>query len=233
MFPKNSNLLRRKWINLGLLSACVCICARVRAGDTVPRSHEVPINVSELKVLKRDSGPINYYKVIDGPDGAYIHSAYKWPFKTTVLYYSIPDKLRGAVSKVRWRWRAVRLPKGGDECAAGRADSAAVLYLVWRRGLRWYSLKYVWSTVGIPGKVCDRKRSIFRVQETIIIESGESMSAWQTVELDTAFEFRKHFADGNPKADVPDIDGFGIMSDGDQTQSPSEADFGGFVITYL
>ena len=197
-----------------------------------PGLREISINVSKLKVFKRNSGPVNYYKVINDPAGAYIHSSYKWPLKTAVLYYSIPGKLRGAVSKIRWKWRAITPPKGGDECVPGRTDSAAVFYFVWRKGLRWYSLKYVWSAVGIPGRVCDSKHSMFRAQNTIIVESGQGTGDWRTMELDPSFEFRKYFAAGNAKADVPDIDGFGIMSDGDQTKSTSEADFGGFSIAY-
>ncbi|MCX5785309.1 MAG: DUF3047 domain-containing protein [Elusimicrobia bacterium] len=229
---KKFNFIRRRWLPLRLSAICLCVCAQASVNAPAPGSREISINVSKLKVFKRNSGPVNYYKVINNPDGAYIHSAYKWPLKTAVLYYSIPKNLRGKVSKIRWKWRAVTLPNGGDECAAGRTDSAAVVYLVWRRGAYSYSLKYVWSAAGIPGKVCDYKHGIFHAQKTIIVESGQGTGDWHTMELDPAFEFRKYLAGGNAKADVPDIDGFGIMSDGDQTKSPSEADFGGFSLTY-
>jgi hypothetical protein len=43
-------------------------------------------------------------------------------------------------------------------------------------------------------------------------------------------EFRNHFEGGDPGASVPDLIGVGIMSDGDQTGSVSEADYADFVI---
>ena len=52
------------------------------------------------------------------------------------------------------------------------------------------------------------------------------------MELDPDAEFRKHFEGGDPNADVPDLQGLGLMSDGDATQSPSEADFGFFTLVY-
>ena len=39
-----------------------------------------------------------------------------------------------------------------------------------------------------------------------------------------------HFEGGKADADVPDFVGMGLMSDGDQTKSPSSADFGTFVL---
>jgi hypothetical protein len=50
------------------------------------------------------------------------------------------------------------------------------------------------------------------------------------VALDLPREFRKHFEDGDAKADIPDLFGVGLMSDGDQTASPSSADFAGFTL---
>jgi hypothetical protein len=37
------------------------------------------------------------------------------------------------------------MPRGGNECRGGFADSAASVYVSFKRGLRWYTLKYIWS----------------------------------------------------------------------------------------
>ena len=193
-----------------------------------PMTFKVTTRLFEL--LKSESGPVNYYTFVDGPpeDGCYIHAAYRMPYHTAVMTYPIPEEHRDKVVKVRWRWRAVVLPRGGDECAAGKEDSAAVVYLTFKRRLKWYSLKYVWSAGGQKGAICDKRRNPFRAQDTTILESGEPLRQWRTVELDPRLEFRNHFEGGDPKADVPDFVGFGIMTDGDQTESTSEADYGGF-----
>ena len=84
----------------------------------------------------------------------------------------VPEALRQHTRRVRWKWRAQVLPKGGDECKEGLGDSAAVVYVSWKRGLKWYSIKYVWSSVSEKGQICSQKRNLFVVQDTVILESG-------------------------------------------------------------
>ena len=107
---------------------------------------------------------------------------------------------------------------------------AAVVYLTWKRGLRYYTLKYVWSAVGTKGRTCDSKRNPFVAQDTIILESGGPLGSWRTEDIDLAAQFRAHFEHGDAKAEVPDFVGIGLMTDGDQTGSPSAADFGSFTL---
>ncbi len=188
------------------------------------------VDLHAFEVIKRDSGPINYYTLVSESPAAYIHAAYRPPYRTAVLGYRVPDELRRSTASLRWKWRARTLPSGGNECAEGRGDSAAVVYVTWKRGLKWYSLKYVWSSVGPKGATCNEKRNLFVAQDTIIVESGAPLDEWRTVEIDPDAEFRRHFEHGDPRANVPDLVGLGIMSDGDQTNSRSEADYSDFVI---
>jgi hypothetical protein len=123
------------------------------------------------------------------------------------------------------------LPAGGNECVRGKGDSAAVVYATWRRGLRYYTLKYVWTTLAKKGAVCDSKRNPFVAQDTIVLRSGGTLDVWLDEEIDLREDFRKHFEDGNPSASVPDFMGVGIMTDGDQTKSESSADFGTFLLS--
>jgi hypothetical protein len=147
-----------------------------------------------------------------------------------VLAVPVADDDHAAARVLSWRWRALILPKGGNECQAGKADSAAVIYLSWRRGLRWYTLKYVWSAVGTKGAVCDKKSNPFVAQNTVVLETGAPLNEWKTERIDLRAEFRKHFENADPAASVPDFLGVGIMSDGDQTHSDSSADYADFVL---
>ena len=63
------------------------------------------------------------------------------------------------------------------------------------------------------------------------MRSGGPLNEWQTEEIDLKAEFRKHFEGGDQSADVPDLLGVGLMTDGDQTKSHSAADYADFVIT--
>jgi len=209
----------------------VGLFAAVASGPDAAQTRFLAVDPGAMVIVKRSSGPVNYYSVVHEPGGqSYVHSAFRPSYKTAVLGYAVPDDLRGLVKKVRWRWRARVLPVGGNECAEGARDSAAVVYLTWKRGLRWYTLKYVWSAVGPKGAACDRKRNLFVAQDTVILESGGPLNVWKTVELDPDQAFREHFSPGDPDASVPELLGVGFMSDGDDTRSWSEADFGGLTL---
>jgi hypothetical protein len=179
-----------------------------------------------FQLIERASGPVNYYSVLPGPP-EHVHSQYQPGLKTAVVGYAAKD-WQARATKLGWRWRALALPVGGDECRSGKGDSAAVVYVSWKRALRYYTLKYVWSAVGTRGAVCDKKRNPFLAQDTVIVESGAPLGEWKSVSLDLRAEFRKHFEGGDASADVPDFFGIGLMSDGDQTGSVSSADFGDF-----
>jgi hypothetical protein len=200
--------------------------------EPVSAAAEAPlvIDAAAWRIVASESGPVNYYSVKTEQATRFVSARYVPPLKTAVLGWQTPDADRRRVKKLRWTWRARTLPKGADECRPGKGDSAAVVYVTWKRGLRYYTLKYVWSAAGPKGKVCGKKRNLFVAQDTVVLEAGVPLDVWRSVELDLASEFRKHFADGDSEADVPDFVGLGLMSDGDQTQSESSADYGPFLV---
>lgn len=183
-----------------------------------------------FRVVEAYSGSVSYYRIIEDPQEPFIRANYHPKLETVTLGHEIPDELRDRPRRLRWKWRAMALPKNGDECAWGMSDSSAVVYVSWKRRLKWYSIKYVWSSVGKQGQVCEKHRNLFVAQDTVILESGGPLGVWKTEEIDPTREFLAHFEDGNPDADVPDLVGVGIMSDGDQTQSASAADYASFAI---
>jgi len=181
-------------------------------------SSDLTIDARAWRIVTSESGPVNYYAVVTEGAATFVRARYVPPMKTAVLGWQTPDADRQTARKLRWSWRAQTLPVGGNECAFGKGDSAAVVYVTWRRFLKYYALKYVWSAVGTKGKICDRKRNPFVAQDTIILESGGPVSVWHDEEIDLAAEFRNHFENGDASAEVPDFVGIGIMSDGDQTR---------------
>ena len=202
------------------------------AGEEPRPPQQTKIDVHQFRVVESYSGPTSYYKIIEDPDQPFIRATYRPPLETVTLGVEVPEQLRQRTRKVRWRWRAQVLPKGGNECVGGFGDSAAVVYVSWKRGLKWYSLKYTWSYGAPKGSTCDQKRNLFVVQDTVILESGGPVGVWKDEEIDPSDDFRKHFEEGNPNADVPDFVGIGIMSDGDQTNSISSADYANFVLIH-
>jgi len=200
-------------------------------GHTLPlkaSGTEIALPVTMWRVVQRESGPLNYYTVYKDAVLPFIRGDYQPPLETVVLGVQVADSDRAKVRYLRWKWRAVTLPKGGNECVKGKGDSAAVIYVSWKRFLRWYALKYVWTTLSRKGAVCDRKSNPFMAQDTVILEAGGPLNTWRDELIDLDAEFRKHFADGDPTADVPDFMGVGIMTDGDQTHSVSVGDYADF-----
>jgi len=195
-------------------------------GDPAP--HVTSIDIHRWQVVKRDSGPTNYYWVVDAQP-PFIRSRYEPDTETTVLGVQLGDDDKRA-GRLRWRWRAEALPTGGSECIDGRGDSAASVYVTWKRGLRFYTLKYVWSSVDKRGSICHSIRNPFVAQDTVVLESGAPLDAWVSEEIDLKAEFRRHFEDNDANADVPDLRGIGVMTDGDQTHSVSAADYGDFAL---
>jgi hypothetical protein len=196
-------------------------------------ARDLDIDPGLWKTIPRDSGPDMYYLVVRGdPTLPFLRAHYKPPMQTTVLGWQAPDTAKSSAQTLRWKWRAESFPAGGNECDSGKADPAAVVYATWKRGLKYYTLKYVWSSVGPKGSICDKKRNPFVAQDTVILESGGATDQWKAEEIDLKADFRRHFEDGNMSADVPDFYGLGVMSDGDQTHSESAADYAGFVVVY-
>jgi hypothetical protein len=197
-----------------------------------PGTRAFVVGPEKFSVLKRDSGPVNYYRTINDPSQTFIRGVYRPGLETVTLFAEAPEELRRGVRLVRWRWRALVLPREGDECAGGnRADSAANVYLTWKSGLRWYSLKFVWTTEAHQiGASCAGKRNPLVAQDSIVLRSGGPVGVWRDEEIDPQRLFREHFESGDPTAELPDLAGIGILSDGDQTNSASAADFGGFVL---
>jgi hypothetical protein len=220
---------RTRWAQFG---ACLLLCLwslTARADGT-----RMALQTRQFRLVESESGPNNYYAFVDDKGPPFIRADYRPGFKSAVLGYQVPDALRSQVHTVEWSWRALTLPKDPSACDAesGIADSPALVYVIWKRGLRWYTLRYAWSSRAAIGSVCDRKRNPFVAQDTVVLETGSSNGAWMNERIDIKAAFRRHFADGDPTASVPDLVGVGLMTDGDQTKSASAADYAGFVLVY-
>jgi hypothetical protein len=217
--------------------AALLVLAPIQQPDGPRALHALPLDVHRFKVLGQDYDPENphnpeptYYRTIDDPQQSFIRSMYQPPAATVTLFQSVPDEFHHGVRLMQWRWRARVLPIKGNECASGLGDSAAAVYVTWKRGLRWYSLKFIWSTEAPLGATCNRMRNPFVASDSIVLRTGQISAGWVEETIDPERLFREHFANGDPNSEVPELQGIGLMSDGDQTHSTSAADYAGFVL---
>jgi hypothetical protein len=177
------------------------------------------------------SGPAVYYRVVDEGGVKMLRGTYRPGMESVVMGVEVPEELRGRARRLKWRWRARAFPVGGDECR-GPGDSAASVLVTFKRGLKWYILKYVWSTAAPLGAVCDQRRTLLLARDTIVLESGGRPGTWLTEVVDIRRAFIDHFEHGDLRADVPDLVGVGVMTDGDQSRSESGADWADLQISY-
>jgi Protein of unknown function (DUF3047) len=206
---------------------------RDRAEVDAPDSNAVPLDVRAFRPVEGpSSGPEVYYDVVEQPEGALLQGRYRPGMQSVTMGIPVPDHLTRRVRRVRWSWRARAFPERGDECREGRGDSAASVSLAFKRGLKWYVLKYVWSSVSRLGAVCDRKRTLLLARDTIVLERGGAPGTTRREVVDVRRAFIDHFAGGDERAEVPDLVGIGLMTDGDQTRSESGAEWMGFELQY-
>lgn len=206
------------------LAACMTGSASASARDLV-------IPPTSWRVVQSESGSVNYYTVAEEGGVRFLRARYRPPLETVVLGWQAPDSVRQGAHRLRWDWRARQLPAGGNDCVKGKGDSAAGVYVTWKRGLKYYTLKYVWSGAGEKGG-CRRKRSPFVAEDAVVVRAGPPLDVWHTVDLDLRWEFQRHFSDGDRSASVPDFVGVGLLTDGDQTKSESAADYGSFTLSH-
>jgi|GEM_PF-328763 len=192
--------------------------------------HQAVIPLENFKVFKQDSGPVNYYEVVSDGDTRMIRGVYTPPLGNVVLYAETPDKAWHSVKQVSWRWRVHALPKDANDCGPGFSDNAASVFLAFKAGIKIMVLKYAWSTLGTAGTSCVSSRGWFFDRDTILLRTGGPLNVWETVEVDPRAEFVKHY--GGKLQDVPDFVGLGLMTDGDNSQSPAEGDYADFTVRW-
>ena len=148
---------------------------------------------------------------------------------------------------LRWRWKAERLPDGGDTRTKAGDDAAARVYVTFRYSperLPWpqrllyeatrriygeapphASLMYVWDTrapvgTSVPNPYTDRVR-------TIVLDSGAAhLGRWRVHERDLLADYRAAFGE-----EPPPISGVAIMTDADNTGGSAAARYGDLTLS--
>lgn len=123
-----------------------------------------------------------------------------------------------------WKWRAVTLPKGGEETNGAPNDSACGIYVTFG-GYTGNAIKYVWSSTLPAGTVVEKKPGKFYI---LVLDSGPgSVGSWVTKTVNIVEDYKRLF-----KAEpTGDPDGFGILTDGNATHTPSACDYDDFRIS--
>jgi hypothetical protein len=124
----------------------------------------------------------------------------------------------------RLRIRAV--PEGSDEREEQRADSAAGLYLSYRRklGLVPETVKFVWSGSLSVGSAF--RRPGIGMPWTVVVGSGAADETWRTFVFRTEDVYRRTFGKDPGRRPL----GIGLLSDANSTGSFASADYDDIVV---
>lgn len=204
--------------------------AAAAPGAPTPEKHRAVVALSAFTPFKYDSGPVNYYAVTSEEGTPILRGVYKPGLVNVTLMAETPEKARHAVKSVSWRWRPRVYPVDANDCGPGAADEAASVFLAFKAGLKLMALKYSLATVGTVGTSCQSNRGWFFDRDTMIVQVGGPVDTWSAYSVDPRQEYVKHF--GGKLEDVPDFVGIGVMTDGDNSRTPAEADYADFVIEW-
>jgi len=140
-----------------------------------------------------------------------------------------------------WRWRARRLPAGGNESAGSTNDSAASIYVIFQRArvpfLPWDKqpinvIKYVWSTTLPVGRVLNKSKEklgvIIYEGRFVVLQSGyERLGEWITESRNILEDYRRLFGSAPPGNPIL----IAILTDSNATGSTASADYDDIAIT--
>lgn len=123
---------------------------------------------------------------------------------------------------IEFRWRARHLPKGGDERYGDLNDSAAGIYITYKKrmGLIPVTAKFVWSTTLAVGSATQRSGT--GRPWNVVVDSGEEhLGEWRTHVINIAETYRQTFG-GNPPRNAV---GIGVLSDANSVHDKAYADY--------
>ena len=195
---------------------------------SAPAGDGTPLDIHSFGIVRQSSGKDNYYAFESGPDGPYLAARYRPPFDTMVRGIEAPKRYRRDLAGIRWRWRVRTFPKGGDDCNPDVGDAAAGVFATFKAGLKVMVIKYIWNSVGPAGRSCELANNPFFAKREVVLRSGGETGTWQTETVDPRRDFVRYY--GGKLEDVPDFVALGVLTDGDATNSRSEADYADFVL---
>lgn len=125
---------------------------------------------------------------------------------------------------VRWKWKVLRLPVGGDVRAKKKNDQAAQLLILFEGSK---SISYVWDTMAPEGTVMDESIGwpINIKVKVMVVKSGSGdINKWVTFERNIIEDYRKLY-----NKEPPLINGIRIQINTQYTGTIAETIFGKIV----
>lgn len=164
----------------------------------------------EVYKVAEDDG-VRYIKAYDDHDAS----------QQMFLNFNWPIEKRPMLS---WKWRATKLPEGGNESNDDTNDSACGLYVVVGK-YSGHAIKYAWSTTLPAGQVVTRRDGRLKIK---VLDSGPTeVGNWVSHKVDVPKDYKELF--GKELGKNPS--GIALLTDGNAVHKPAGCDYKDFEIS--
>ena len=126
---------------------------------------------------------------------------------------------------LKWEWRVVKLPQGGDERFKETGDSAGAIYVIFEGLLRPDTIKYVWSA-SLPVGTTTQSPYNSKTKIVVVQNQHSPLGQWITETVDVYADYKRLF-EREPKQ----VQAIGLMSDSDNTGSVAVAHYKGIAVS--
>jgi hypothetical protein len=115
-----------------------------------------------------------------------------------------------------WQWKAVVLPRGGDERYKHTGDSGASIYVIFP-GMLPKNIKYVWSS-SLPVGTDTESPFSSRTKIVVLRNHSSSLETWVSEKVNVYEDYKRLYGE-----EPEPVRAIGIMSDSDNTKSTALA----------
>ena len=126
---------------------------------------------------------------------------------------------------LRWQWRAIELPQGGDERYKKTGDSAAAIYVIFEGRFRPKSIKYVWSA-SLPRGTTTESPYNSKTKVVVMQNQSSPMREWISERVNVYADYQRLFG-----GETESVQAIGLMSDSDNTESTAVAHYKAIMIS--
>jgi hypothetical protein len=137
--------------------------------------------------------------------------------------FSVQKKVSVDLNKypiLSWKWKATKLPEGGDFRKSETDDQTAQLFLAFSRTK---AIVYIWDTTAPEGLTGEADAPFFMSIKVVVVRSGpKSLGRWITETRNVYRDYRELFGD---KEEFPKVSGIRIQINSQHTNSSAESFF--------
>jgi len=126
---------------------------------------------------------------------------------------------------LKWQWRVLEYPQGGDERYKETGDSAAAIYVIFEGRFRPDNVKYVWSA-SLPLGTTTESPYSSKTKIVVLRNQSSPLGEWVSEGVNVYADYKRLFGQ-EPKS----VQAIGLMSDADNTKSKAVAHYRGIVVS--